>query len=441
MNMLDRMLGSVIPSKIEVPMGLGMNMNILPSLQINGDNLPINGDFDTPLMNGALFHQSTFRDLFGLKGLSFTAGLRLDYEKMRMDYNSGTAMGYTVGIKGEMVQNGQVIREIPMMPETALTVQSRYQGSIEKDYLQLLPKFALQYDFKNNLGNVYATVSKGYRSGGYNIQMFSDLLQSSLKNDMMKQSKDEIMPHVPDRFKELVDGYFPDAGENPDARSATEYKPEQTWNYEIGTHLNLFNNRLRTDAALFWLETRDQQISRFAGESGLGRETVNAGKSRSLGAEISLAIAVTTDFTVNANYGYTYATFKDYVTNARVNGKLQEISYNDNYVPFVPKHTLTVGGQYIFRINPGHWLDRIQLNANYTGAGRIYWTEGNTVSQSFYGTLNGRVSFEKGNGAIALWVKNMLDKDYAAFYFESMSNGFLQKGRPVQAGIELRCKF
>ena len=30
---------------------------------------------------------------------------------------------------------------------------------------------------------------------------------------------------------------------------------------------------------------------------------------------------------------------------------------------------------------------RIQLNANYTGAGRIYWTEKNTVSQAFYGTL------------------------------------------------------
>ena len=29
-----------------------------------------------------------------------------------------------------------------------------------------------------------ATVSKGYRSGGYNIQMFSDLLQASLKNDI-----------------------------------------------------------------------------------------------------------------------------------------------------------------------------------------------------------------------------------------------------------------
>lgn len=182
MGMLGQMLGSVIPSKIEVPLPMpGMGINILPSLRPGNSNLLINGNFDTPLLNGALFHQSTFRDLFGLTGLSFTAGLRLDYEKMKMTYDSGTAMDYTVGIKGEMVRSGQVIKEIPMMPETALTVQSRYHGSIDKDYLQLLPKFALQYDFKNNRGNVYATVSKGYRSGGYNIQMFSDLLQSSLK--------------------------------------------------------------------------------------------------------------------------------------------------------------------------------------------------------------------------------------------------------------------
>lgn len=346
-------------------------------------------------------------------------------------------MDYTIGITGQMMMNGTPTgKPISMMPETALTVTSRYQGSISKDYLQLLPKFALQYDFPKNLGNVYATVSKGYRSGGYNIQMFSDLLQASLKNDMMRLTKDEIMSQVPENLKDMVN-FIPDAGENPDARAATVYKPEQTWNYEIGTHLNLFQNRLRADAALFWLETRDQQISRFA-QSGLGRETVNAGKSRSLGAEISLMGAVTTNFTLTASYGYTYATFKDYIT---TNSKLEEISYNGNYVPFVPKHTLSLGGQYIFRINPGHWLDRIQLNANYTGAGRIYWTEQNDVSQAFYGTLNGRLSLQKGNGQIDFWVRNALDKNYAAFYFESMGNGFMQKGRPIQAGIELRCRF
>ena len=56
-------------------------------------------------------------------------------------------------------------------------------------------------------------------------------------------------------------------------------------------------------------------------------------------------------------------------------------------------------------------------------------------------TLNGRISFQKGRGQIDFWVRNALDKDYAAFYFESMGNGFMQKGRPVQAGIELRCRF
>ena len=65
----------------------------------------------------------------------------------------------------------------------------------------------------------------------------------------------------------------------------------------------------------------------------------------------------------------------------------------------------------------------------------------NNVSQSFYGTLNGRVSLEKGNGQIGFWVRNILDKEYAAFYFESMGNGFMQKGRPVHFGVDVRCRF
>lgn len=439
-TMLNRALGSVIPSSIEVAAG-AMTMNIMPALNITSDNLVISGDFKTPLMNGAIFHQSTFRDLFNLSGLSFTVGLRLDYEKMKIEYNSGTAMDYTVGIGGQLMRGGQVMREMTLMDETPLTVTSGYQGSISKDYLQLLPKFALQYDFKDNLGNVYATVSKGYRSGGYNIQMFSDLLQNSLQNDMMRQTKEEVLAAIATSpgaaYSELVSQYFPDAEENQDARSVIEYKPEQTWNYEVGTHLNLFNNRLQANASLFWQETRDQQVSKFA-DNGLGRVTENAGKSRSIGGEASLNAVLTEALSLNASYGYTYATFRDYET---LNDDDENVNYAGKYVPFVPKHTMSVGGQYIFRIAPNHWFDRIQVNADYTGAGRIYWTEENVVSQAFYGTLNGRVSFQKGNGEINLWVRNALDKDYAAFYFESLGNGFMQKGRPIQAGIELRCRF
>ena len=58
----------------------------------------------------------------------------------------------------------------------------------------------------------------------------------------------------------------------------------------------------------------------------------------------------------------------------------------------------------------------------------IVWTRGTTESIN----MDGQIDF---------WVRNALDKEYASFYFESMGNGFMQKGRPVQAGIELRCRF
>ncbi|EKU88263.1 TonB-dependent receptor [Bacteroides oleiciplenus] len=396
-------------------------------LSINNGSLPVSGSFDTPTLSGAIFHQSTFNDLF-VKGLSATIGLRMDYEKVKMEYNSAAATtNFNFSMKMGNPANPQIIES------QGLEGNAAYLGKESTDYVQLLPKFALQYEW-NKGNNIYATAARGYRSGGYNIQMFSDLVTGVLSNSMM----DAIMTDPKfSKFAAMIDQM---KKELPEVSDATKYKPEYTWNYEIGSHLTLWEGRLLADLSAFYMDTRNQQIAKFA-ENGLGRITVNAGKSHSYGAEASLRAALTTAFTVNASYGYTYATFKEYATNVKVDGKTEEINYNGNYVPFVPKHTLSLGGQYVFRINPGHWLDRIQINANYTGAGRIYWTEQNDVSQSFYGTLNGRLSLQKGNGQIDFWVRNALDKDYAAFYFESMGNGFMQKGRPIQAGIELRCRF
>ena len=431
-GMLNQMLGSVIPNKIEVAMGQGMAMNILPSLAITDSQMPIDGHFKTPQYNMALFHQSQFRDLFGMEGLSFTAGLRLDYEHMQMTYNSGTSLNYTVGIKGEMNRNGQVMREIEMMPATPLTVESRYTGKLSKNYLQLLPKFALQYDFNQRKSNVYASVSKGHRSGGYNYQMFSELLQSSLRNDMMRQSKEAIMAKVPENYVSLVADKFPTPGENPDAQAAVEYKPEYTWSYELGTHLSLFDGKLQADLAAFYMQTYDQQLSQMA-ESGLGRITVNAGESESYGVEANLMASLNRHLQLNASYGYTHATFVKY--NAGENE-----DYSGNYVPFVPMHTLNVGGSYAFFFKDS-WAQSLTLGANVTGAGKIYWTEANNASQDFYATLNGYVSLKTKAIQIDLWGRNLTDKQYTTFYFESMGSGFAQKCKPLQVGVDVRFHF
>ena len=431
MGMLNRMLGGVIPGKIEVAMGPTMKMDILPSLVITDKKMPIDGHFKTPQYNVALFHQSQFRNLFGMEGLSFTAGLRLDYEKMQMTYNSGTSLNYTVGIKGEMNRGGQVTT-INMMPETPLTVESRYTGKLSKDYLQLLPKFALQYDFNNNKSNVYASVSKGHRSGGYNYQMFSELLQSSLRNDMMRQSKEAIMAKVPQNYAGMVADKFPDAGQNPEAQQAVEYKPEYTWSYELGTHLSLFDGKLQADLAAFYMQTYDQQLSQMA-ESGLGRITVNAGESESYGVEANLVANFNKHLQLNASYGYTHATFVKY--NAGENE-----DYSGNYVPFVPMHTLNLGGSYAFHFNDS-WAKSLTLGANMTGAGKIYWTESNHVSQDFYATLNGYISLQTKAVQIDLWGRNLTDNEYTTFYFESMGRGFEQRCKPFQMGVDVKFHF
>ena len=421
----------------EIPMGLTMSMKMVFSDVINGNTLNIPGYFKTPVLNTAIFHQSTFNDLFGLEGLSFTVGLRMDYENLKMNYYSGVDYTHTYSLSGEMGN-----RKITMIPDTEFTQNVKYEGDLNHDYIQLLPKFAIQYDFNKN-NNIYATVSKGYRSGGYNIQMFSDILQNDMKSNNMSDVAGktiETLDKMPagmisEEMKQKIIGMMNGMAQKveTDVKSTTLYKPEYSWNYEIGSHMTMFDGRLQADVAAFYMDTHDQQISRFAA-SGLGRITVNAGKSRSIGGELALKAQITDAFSINGNYGYTHATFTDYVVS-------DEVNYNGNYVPFVPEHTFTVGGQYIFRMKSGSWLDNIMLNANYKGAGRIYWTEQNNAYQNLYGTLNGRISLNKGNGQIGIWINNALNTEYQAFYFESMNRGFAQMGRPMQIGVDLRCRF
>ena len=399
------------------------------SMSVLNPTLRVSGNFDTPIWNGAIFHQSTFNNLF-TKGLSFTIGLRLDYEKMSMKYNSASD---PLNFDFNFAMGPMVITAKDLIADAA------YNGKLSEDYVQLLPKFALQYEWSKG-NNVYATVSKGYRSGGYNVQMFSDIITGQQAHSMVEAIKKSAEF---EKYSTLIEGMIGDKMPAiPEVKDATTYKPEYSWNYEVGTHLTLWEGKLWADLAAFYMDTRDQQLSQFIG-SGLGRTTINAGKSNSYGAEASLRASVTNELSLNASYGYTYATFTDYIINeADKDGNLTvKADYNGKYVPFVPKHTLNIGGEYAITCSSRSIFDRIVFQANYNAAGRIYWTEQNDVSQAFYGTLNWRANLEKGNAMISFWARNFLDKDYAAFYFETMNKGFMQKGRPVQFGIDLRCRF
>lgn len=380
----------------------GMASSGMPiNLKILSETMPVPGIFDTPVLGAAIFHQSTFNHLL-FENLSATVGLRLDYEKNKIDYNSSAAMNIQMYMAGKPMGK-------PM--EQA----AEFIGKLDDDHVQLLPKFALKYDF-NKQNNIYATVSRGFRSGGYNIQMFSELLQSALK-----QRPGAGSAVSDDEIKNLV-----------------TYKPEYSWNYEIGSHLSLFGGKLKTDLAAFYMDTRDQQIAKFV-ESGLGRMMVNAGSSESYGAEVSLTASVNRNLSLNGSYGYTHSTFKKY--DAGKSSSDENIDYSGHYVPFVPRHTMNVGANYSFFLGGNKWAQSLTVGLNYTGAGKIYWTEKNDVSQSFYGTLNGRISLQAKALQIDFWGRNLTNKDYTTFYFESMERGFEQRSKPLQLGVDVRYHF
>ena len=402
---------------------MGMSM----SLGLKNENLNIPSTMDTPSWSTAVFHQSTYH----VGNWELSAGLRLEYEKMQMDYNSHASALFDYSLSSRM------------MPIELKDLKADYQaiGKLKNDYLQLLPKAAIKYNFDSK-NNVYFSMSKGHRSGGYNVQMFSDITQSGLQNSIKTSIKEGVgeklngfaqmgMPAaVIGMINGMMEEYLTTSEIN--VAESTTYKPEYSWNYEIGTHLNLFNGKLQADLAAFYMDTRDQQIAKFA-ESGLGRITVNAGESESYGVEANLVASLNRHLQLNASYGYTEATFVKY--NAGENK-----DYSGNYVPFVPRHTLNIGGSYAFHF-PNSWAESLTLGANCAGAGKIYWTEVNHVSQDFYATLNGYISLKAKNVQVDLWGRNLTDKQYTTFYFESMGRGYEQRSKPLQVGVDVRLHF
>lgn len=367
----------------------------------------------SPQVSAALFHQSTVK----LGNWELGAGLRLEYNDRRLSYCSGTDLTYDFAIQ----MSPAMKMEYPDLKASPLR-----QGKLHNHDLMVLPKGSVQYNLPRYLGNVYASVSKGYRSGGYNIQMFSDIIQADLRSAMM-QGINEVSHGMMAHFVDM-DAMTALA----DAAKTITYKPEYSWNYELGTHLNLIGNSMHIDAALFYSKIYDQQIARFA-NSGLGRMMVNAGRSHSYGAEFSLQYKPIDNLTLSANYGYTHATFKKYNENEDEDqNQNQDGNYAGNFVPFVPMHTMMADAAYTWQVGKHHLTWGVSTN----GAGRIYWTEKNNAQQHFYALLGSRLKLDIRQFSFTLWGKNLTQSRHNTFYFESASRRFVQHGSPLQVGFD-----
>ncbi len=387
------------------------------------------GTFKTPTTSLALFHQSTLTDVL-LSGLDLTLGLRLEQEWQKMDYNYGGTLHYDL-----------TLNTLGSRPFHNLADEAFYRGDLKRDATQLLPKVALTYRL-NKTNNLYASWSKGYRSGGFNVQMFGDLVQAELRSQMMGHVRPDIestlnMPEfaqMPAFVKQLILSKLTYPVGSP---ADTYYKPEYSYNYEVGGHFALFGGDIELDVAAFYMDVHDQQLSAFV-KSGLGRAMTNAGRGESFGAELSAhGRALNARLGWYASYSYTHSTFKRYRT--------EGVDYSGNRVPFVPEHQYAVGADYHLSLSHCGFLKGLNFGVNTTGAGRIFWTENNTLRQPFYALLGAQVGLDMGLVKLNLWGKNLTNTRYDTFCFTSSASTrplkFAQQGRPLQVGLDLRLSF
>jgi len=99
------------------------------------------------------------------------------------------------------------------------------------------------------------------------------------------------------------------------------YRAETLWNYEIGVKSSLFDNRLLLNAAAFWMDYTDKQVSVLVVDTtqpaGVRGVTQNAGSARVRGLEIDTRIAITRDLSLTAAYTFLDAKYTDYTLNTR----------------------------------------------------------------------------------------------------------------------------
>ena len=315
-------------------------------------------DMDTK--NYALFSQMNylFTDSFDV-----TFGLR--YDKEQKDYK------YTEGYDKDMSSFGMFSDSI----------------SKSKDSSEILPKVSFNFNLDEQ-HLLYASYSKGYKSGGYN----------------------SLAP---------IDNQ--------------EFKAEQSNNFEVGFKSRFLDDSLFTNLAIYQINIDDQQVEQQYYPDSI---TSNAGKSTIRGFEFDFTYQVTDKFLLSSGIGYNKSEFDEYKDNILdASGNIiGQRSYDGNRAPNTPKYTYNIIAKYNF-------LKDTYLLAKLNAVGDMYFDLDNTVKQKSYELVDLSFGTTINNIDLKLWSKNIFDKTYITRAFEMSDEWYARAGEGRTFGFELSYKF
>ena len=356
-------------------------------LSIPDDEILIASDFGICTFGAAIFHES----VAALGRWRLTAGLRIDYEGGTMVYDCLAGLHY---------------RFIPTM-KADKAFEVPYRGTVRHSSgVQVLPKLSALYEPADGL-YAYGTVSKGYRAGGFNTQIFSDILQNRTMEALMKDL-----------------GVYLDIPPVSVVAENTRYKPETAWNYETG--LRIVRERFSAEGSLYYMDVRNQQLTVFPPGKSTGRMMTNAGRSRSVGAEAELDWSPSA-FSFHASYAWCDARFVQYDDGNH--------DYSGNRIPYVPEHTAFLSAAWRHPVGSA----TLNLSASVRAYGPICWDEAGLHSEPVHLRPDARIALAFQQTEIWLRGENLTGSTGRNFYFKSVGREFfsLERPRDIILGISI----
>ncbi|WP_421849247.1 TonB-dependent receptor [Novosphingobium sp.] len=132
------------------------------------------------------------------------------------------------------------------------------------------------------------------------------------------------------------------------AAGQPSFNPEKLNALEFGSKNFFLNRSVQVNAAVFYYDYRDLQVS-FVGSGAGGAPvflTENAANSKIYGAELEFSARPSKAFSVDGAVTYLHARYKDYVTIDPADPLLRSVSLDGAQIPNSPKFTAHLGLQY-----------------------------------------------------------------------------------------------
>jgi iron complex outermembrane receptor protein len=234
-------------------------------------------------------------------------------------------------------------------------------------------------------------------------------------------------------------------------------KPETVDGYEAGIKANL-GRVLSFSAAAFYQSYKDVQIE-VASPNPVSPLTLlttltNAGGAKIYGADLDITLRPVSDLTLGAKAEYLHSKVTNF-PNAFVQsprpisscppaslpagcgrvGSIRDVS--GNALKNAPKWTATFSADYILHPSIGD----VTFSANVYITSSFFWDTGNYFKEPSYALAGGRIAWQPFNEnlQLAVWGKNLFNKDYATGFNDSVGGILWGRGRTI--GIEGSYKF